>query len=868
MTGKSMILFDKIFDLKNNCLYINNIISLNENKKKIIFKEILDYESASTILYNKDNPLLLNQLRPSCFEYKNYDPFKIFEDYIEKSTIRLNKGTFKSSYNYKGIGYGRQYNFGAQSITREFRATIMYKYYYDLDLCNAHPTILYNLCKYLKIECHNLEYYINNREEIINECIDENENMSKDDVKNMIIGILYGQTKIYKKINKYDYIEDFYKEYLKIKKIICNLFSNFLKEITEYNLSKNPPKQYNHDGTCLSIILQILENEMIMEIFKYLKTKLSIKNLESICFIYDGLHIPKAISLKTIENKYIPELQDIFINIGCPMILKIKEFEPLDLDCLDKCINYKDFKKVNLISEKEIVQSKKKEFEIPKFESKELIYGRIFNNNHNVKFGDCITLFSEPIYDINIILQFILDTLVFVFNNGESYYVSKNFRREINKDFFNNETRSYELIYQRITWKEIADIKLNYITDDDDDDETINERLAKKTLLYYTKYVQLNITYQYLDFIPFNTKFNYDYNDKDIFNTFTGFKHEYEKDFIINMDYINIFLEHIKVICNYQEDLCEYLLEWICDIIQNPHILSEIRIILQSDEGAGKNIFFYILMNHVIGSKFCVIIDDIEKATGRFNGVLSEKLLMVFDEACNINNSAESHKQEQKMKSITTNPEILVEKKGKECITIKNYCRNVSLTNNDFAGKVGRRPVFIKMSNEKIGDKDYFDKVATLLSDDCGKHIFHYLSNYEIKINLKKKIITKYEMELQIQQSDPIERWLIQWLSGYFDDIYYLKNIDIYKVNDILQFKLDDLFESFNLYCIDIHKVNTKNKDYFSRLFSKILNKKAERETIDKNKYRVYYFTINELKNIYIKKFKNENLFVFDTNNI
>lgn len=34
MTGKSMILFDKIFDLKNNCLYINNIISLNENKKK------------------------------------------------------------------------------------------------------------------------------------------------------------------------------------------------------------------------------------------------------------------------------------------------------------------------------------------------------------------------------------------------------------------------------------------------------------------------------------------------------------------------------------------------------------------------------------------------------------------------------------------------------------------------------------------------------------------------------------------------------------------------------------------------------------------------------------------------------------------
>jgi hypothetical protein len=417
------------------------------------------------------------------------------------------------------------------------------------------------------------------------------------------------------------------------------------------------------------------------------------------------------------------------------------------------------------------------------------------------------------------------------------------------------------MIYEYIDSSSLSKIKLS-VND--------GKKIKEVSLLSFVNNCLKEISYEYIDFLPFNSKNKYDYSNKDIFNTFTGFKHTYDPNFIVNEDIIETLLFHIRVVvCNNDPILYQHFLTWIADIIQNPHVLSEVRYILQSEEGAGKNILFYILMDHVLGSNLCLIVDDIEKVTGRFNGAIQGMLLTVLDEACNLNGSNESHKIEQKMKSITTNPKLVVEKKGKEVVTISNFCRNVSLTNNNFAGKTGRRVNFIKMNNSYIGNTEYFDKLATLLDDDVGKHIFHYFSNFEIKINIKKRHITKYELELGLAQADSVYRFLIDSINDY--DSNDLFSTDV--VSEGTEFKtiLEEnqkitsayVFECYSNYCNSNNIKNNKNKNYFSKFISDILKKEKTDKWYDSDKKQVrgFAFKLSDMKQNLCLKLKNTKLF-------
>ncbi len=53
-----------------------------------------------------------------------------------------------------------------QNLPREFRGAIGANYH-DLDMNNAHPTISYQYCKKNDMKCDALEYYVNNRDEVI-----------------------------------------------------------------------------------------------------------------------------------------------------------------------------------------------------------------------------------------------------------------------------------------------------------------------------------------------------------------------------------------------------------------------------------------------------------------------------------------------------------------------------------------------------------------------------------------------------------------------------------------------------------------------------------------------------------------------------
>lgn len=187
-----------------------------------------------------------------------------------------NNGITKRIYNYsietiKEKG-GRLYcGNSIQGLPKFIRGFLM-KHTTDIDAKNCHPTILRYLCKIHNIECPKLDFYIENRDIIINMGT-----AKKDDYLKSI-----NDGNINKKI-KDIFFNDFDKEIKQIHKKIM--------VIEEYNdIIMSVPKdkkEYNWNGSSLNRILCMYENNILKEVI-YILEKL---NIEIAVLMFDGLMI-------------------------------------------------------------------------------------------------------------------------------------------------------------------------------------------------------------------------------------------------------------------------------------------------------------------------------------------------------------------------------------------------------------------------------------------------------------------------------------------------------------------------------------------------------------------------------------------------
>lgn len=94
---------------------------------------------------------------------------KLIDYYNKLDTDGKVKITYKQSTDI--LERGRWFSVGPslQNIAREIRHTIAGKYYYDLDLVNAHPVLLSQICAKKRIVCTKLNEYIENRESLFSQ---------------------------------------------------------------------------------------------------------------------------------------------------------------------------------------------------------------------------------------------------------------------------------------------------------------------------------------------------------------------------------------------------------------------------------------------------------------------------------------------------------------------------------------------------------------------------------------------------------------------------------------------------------------------------------------------------------------------------
>ncbi|GMF44048.1 unnamed protein product [Phytophthora lilii] len=170
--------------------------------------------------------------------------------------------------------------------------------------------------------------------------------------------------------------------------------------------------------------------------------------------------------------------------------------------------------------------------------------------NNNIEFNDLLFKSKKTTISSTVeIATLINQTLRVTLNNGEITYC------HINAKAF-----EFNIEYNGI----VENIKLSEILDE----------------------VRDNILYKRVILTPFGVKENNREEARNNLNLFPGFMQKHDKDFIINMDVVDVWLQHINnVLCNNNEQIYKYLLKYFTNLLLNPSKKSGALIIIKGLQG-------------------------------------------------------------------------------------------------------------------------------------------------------------------------------------------------------------------------------------------------------------------------------------------
>ena len=308
--------------------------------------------------------------------------------------------------------------------------------------------------------------------------------------------------------------------------------------------------------------------------------------------------------------------------------------------------------------------------------------------------------------------------------------------------------------------------------------------------------------YDTVDFIP-DHNFKEESEGMKTFNMFKGFeiqKYKPKKKITRKEEYIKVFKDHLKNLCNNDDNSYNMLEQWIAHIILNPNKRSLICIILQGIEGTGKT-SLYELIRSIMGDSFCFSTARPEKTIfSQFNSCLKNKILVNLNEP-NFNSFKEGFDE---FKSLITDQKFSLEEKGRAKIELSNYMWFILTTNNEKLfplSTTDRRFFFMKTSDLLAGNVAYFNKLNECFTDKDFQHtIFNYLKevfieNYDFQ-HIQRTCKTQYHKTLIEGSKNPFFQFLQEFIEDDENDSY---------INDDEGYEITPkkLIEIYKKYCRD-----------------------------------------------------------------
>jgi len=244
----------------------------------IILNERIDLDALKKIIYNFDD--LKHNFEKKDFKSKGYD-IEILKGILKKY-MNSKKKSEEIKYGFTGkLKNGRMFSKSCslQSLCKKIRHTIARDLYYDIDMKNAHPTILSQYCKKNKIDCQKLDEYVNDRDGTINSLLKEYPDVCYDEIKTLLLRILNGGGE-HEVEGMNQWLMDYYYEMKMVREKVC-------KENPELVKRAKKKKEKNIEGAATNYLMCNIENEILQSVYKVCKDV----NVGTGALVFDGLMV-------------------------------------------------------------------------------------------------------------------------------------------------------------------------------------------------------------------------------------------------------------------------------------------------------------------------------------------------------------------------------------------------------------------------------------------------------------------------------------------------------------------------------------------------------------------------------------------------
>jgi hypothetical protein len=685
---------------------LKKIPSYSEFKNE--FEETIDYDLCKIILENESNLICeesLNEFKKlvDCIDKKtnklrvHYSPrFGIGRRYPDEPEEKLPNGRPNPYY---GV-----YHAGLIVLARVIKNTIFkFGRWIDLDQVKGHVSILLDLSELNGKELKAFPYYINNFNAIVkmlseHYSYDEDNLITKKDIKDLFNKTIYGGgvEKWVEKIEKGNAKKNQMSRKIKNKDNHHQVYLNFYREAQEliqlvYDNNQsiqdlvcvNDTDVWSRKNKVMSYFCGIIENDITYAGYKFCYTNGYAPRGE-ISWGYDGFTSPP--SLKELCDTVVCDMNaDIQNKLGFKKVrFIIKEID--ETEVLQECIN-----KRLLLKEEELTKNQETE----ETEDKYLIWKKEFEKEW------CK----------------ILNTSIFI----RKYYENGVFKRFVFKS-------EHELIvsYKHECYTVIIKGK----------------PIKKKYILEWLEDSEMRV-YDSAEIKPPPS-----ICPDNIYNLWIPFVYENssidEEDY--DMNAINLYINHINILCNNSIIMSEYLLNWTAHMYQRPDKKTGVVINLISEEGAGKSSYTESNKRMMGETKVLETAVPERDVWGSFNMPMLNATLVVLSETDKRNINLGNTNGEGQLKKLVTDYEkggLIINSKGKDQISIAsmhNFIRDTNSLDPFTTSNDDRRNVAIRCSMEKKGDTEYFRKLYEMFDSVNGLRSIYWwlkrrdLSNWDMHV--------------------------------------------------------------------------------------------------------------------------------------
>jgi len=481
--------------------------------------------------------------------------------------FKTRRRTEKQLYKYaSGIKWGRMFSNGTslQGISRVIRQTISKDLYWDIDISNAHPAILFQYCLNNNLKVPTLKKYIEKREELLNDLIGlvddkSGKSLSRDDAKTIPLAIINGA----KRSNWFEVVPDWVSL---LEHEVKDIFHHFKETPKGKKFFKraSDKKDRNVEGSTLNYFLCEQENEILCCMIEYLRSR----GIEIGVYCFDGMMVRKKEGEKAFPKKYLLGLEEqVKEELGYNLKILVKPMtEWISLDGYEKRDE------------------------------------PVFRMTHRA----CADVF----YDTE-------GKDKFIFTPQSGWYKMDNNGEYIKTSIEDKLYLNIQNTLITVMTKMCDDVNQNV---DDKEGKRNTAKLENLENLTWTENVEHTLRQKYKRdeiFEPNTSRITDD--TFNLFNGFVGSKTPIEyKD-----EYVNPFVEHINYICG---ESSKYVMDWISQIIQKPWEKVGISIVITSRfQGNGKDTIAEMI-TRIIGDGYALKPDNLGDALfGKFNGDLRHK---------------------------------------------------------------------------------------------------------------------------------------------------------------------------------------------------------------------------------------------------